>query len=163
MLAIQDGLALAIWAAIGFILLILEVLTGTFIFLFFGGAAVTVAALKFLGLNSLPWEIFLFSALSLTGIFVLRKSMQRALAGNSKKFEIDQNQFVVLTSDLDPNSEGKIDYQGSRWTAVNESDQKLQTGEKVRILRTEGIKLFVRTVKQEAPNPNDQQQERKEV
>ncbi|MBX7148962.1 NfeD family protein [bacterium] len=132
----------ALWAITGIILIIIEVFTGTFAVLFFGLAALLVAALKFFGLNNITLELIIFGLSGLSGLLLFRKKFA-ANFGASKNFSADAGHHVVLNENIVPGNVGTVDYQGTKWTVVNADTRALNAGEKVVISKTEGTKLFV--------------------
>lgn len=131
-----------IWACLGIALIIGEMLTGTFMLLFFGAAAFVVAGLRALGIvDSLVWEIILFSLLGIAATAVLRRKMVKAM-NPSLGFETDKT--LVLSVDINPGESAMIDYQGSKWNATNTGHEILRAGKAVQIARMEGVKLFLK-------------------
>lgn len=131
-----------IWAILGIALLIAEVFTMSFFLAFFGIAGILVAALKLIGLNYLPAEIIIFTLVGIAGVLLFRKKFVQTFSSEPQT-AADQNQIITLTHDLPARGTGQVEYQGSPWPTINESDMNFKTGDRVRILRTEGIKLIV--------------------
>lgn len=146
-----------VWMIIGLVLTIAEMFTLSFFLLFFGVAAFIVALVKnFTGLDNVPLEIVLFALLGLSAILVFRKKLLHSFRAK-QGFSADQHKTFILDRDLPPHGEARIDYSGSTWTAVNDSNRALVQGEKAVIVRTEGIKLFVRGTEHlaaHAPGPD---------
>lgn len=132
-----------IWMILGGLLLVSEVFTGTLDLLFFGIAALLTSALSQWVTGQLEWQILMFAALSMLGFWYARK---RGRASASKGFESDVDQVIVLSGPLKAGAEGTIQYQGAPWTAVNTSNLDFQAGQKVAIIKTEGVRIFVRQV-----------------
>ena len=131
-----------LWACLGIALVIGEMLTGTFILLFFGASALVVAGLRAVGIvDSLIWEIILFSVLGVAATVVLRRKFGKALKP-SEGFESDKT--LVLSIDINPGESATIDYQGSKWNATNTSHEVLKSGRTVHIVRMEGVRLFIK-------------------
>jgi inner membrane protein len=131
------------WVAAGLLLIIAEMFHLSMVLLFFGIAALVVAVAKFLGLNNLPIEICLFAALGIGGLLLFRRKLLRSLK-TSGGMSIDRNAMILLADDLPARGTVAVTYQGSAWTAVNETDLDLKKGTKVYIQRTDGVKLIVR-------------------
>ncbi len=136
------GNTAAHWAILGVILLLIELTTGTFVVLFFGLSALSLALLKILGLDHLGFEIFIFAVDGALFTLGFRKKVLSRLAPQ-KLFLNDQAQQITLTSSIEAKSEATIQYQGTPWTAVNLTSEVLNKGQKVTVVKTEGIKLFV--------------------
>jgi len=131
------------WVALGLLLIIAEMFHLSMVLLFFGVAALIVATAKFLGLNNLPLEILLFAVLGIGGLLLFRRKLLRSLKASSG-MSIDRNAVIILPSDLPSHGATAVDYQGTSWTAVNDTDVPIQKGTKVYIHRTEGVRLIVR-------------------
>jgi inner membrane protein len=131
---------LIIWLIFGVVLLSIEMLTGTFHFLFFGLAAFLVALLSWLFIDNLSLQISIFSLLSLLMVFVLKKKILFRSLG----FQNDVSQNLIVSSPIKKHSEGFLNYQGTMWTAVNTSDSDLNTGDLAQIIKTEGNKILLK-------------------
>jgi len=130
-----------IWATIGIVLILAEVFTSTFVLLFFGVAALLVAGSKALGLDNLPVEIVAFGALGMLLTLTLRKKIQASF-GRPELYRADE--YVQLSEDIPPRGTKTISYQGTTWTAVNESDSALVRGGRAVVVRTEGVRLYLK-------------------
>lgn len=131
-----------VWAIFGVALICAEVVTTSFVLIFFGFAALIVAGLKFAGLDNLPLELTIFAVLGMLDIFLFRKKVMANFAVRHD-LKTDASKHITLSHDVPPGGEAPVNYQGAVWTAVNETAQPLKKGEKVMIARTEGIKLIV--------------------
>lgn len=131
-----------IWAILGLVLIVAELVTFTFVLMFFGIAALVVSVCKVAGLDHLVFEIFLFSLIGLSGIFLFRKKMV-ATCSSRKNVAIDKYKPLILSCDVPAHGQARVTYQGTEWTAHNESGRDLKKGEKAIIARTEGIELFL--------------------
>lgn len=139
----MENLAPIFWIVAGFVLLILEMVTGAFVLLFFGISALMVAAAKYAGLQNLPVEIVIFALGGMAGLLLFRGKLQSALKGKHD-ISIDQNTVFVLDADVPPRGTAKVHYQGVVWTAVNPSDDELKKGTEASIQGTEGVKLIIK-------------------
>jgi len=135
--------AAIIWAAIGMALIIGEILAaGTFFLIFFGAAAFVVAALLWAGLlDTIAWQVITFSVTGVLLTLVLRRKVKTSL-GPSEGFSNDRS--LTLSVDVEAGASALADYQGSQWTVVNTTQQRLTKGSTVTIDRAEGVKLFLK-------------------
>ena len=133
-----------LWAVAGIILFVAEIFTSTFILLFLGIAAIIVAVVKLLGLDHLGAELIIFAILSLGGILFFRKKLLAGLQVKGGGFSNDSEHKLTLSAEVPAQSSASVNYQGTTWTAVNESDVDYHKGETVIIDRTEGVKLILR-------------------
>lgn len=136
-----DG-ALVFWVILGVALLVLEMLTGTLILLGFGISALIIFLFKLMFLNSIATEFILFAVFGIIGIFIFRKKIKSF--SSKSTFETDLNQTFTLDQSLPAGGSKSVSYQGTIWTAENLEDFDLIIGDKVQIIKTEGIKLFVK-------------------
>lgn len=133
-----------VWAALGFLLLIFEIFTLSFVVVFFGVAALVVALIKYTtGLDNITAELLIFAGVGGSCLFFFRNKLRKTF---NKRGGIanDASTVIELTAAVPPQKTGKIEYQGTVWDAFNESDRPLAVGDKAVIVRTEGIKLIVR-------------------
>lgn len=130
-----------VWLVLGVTLLIAEILTGTFVFLFFGLAGCLVALNT--ALYPMPFwlEGLIFGVLSLAGVALFRKKMLARQGKNIVKNDVDQT--FVLELNIAPGQEEMVSYQGSMFRAQNVSQEPLKRGDRVLIIKTEGTKLQI--------------------
>jgi membrane protein implicated in regulation of membrane protease activity len=139
----MENISTVVWGGIGLVLLIAEMLTLTFVLLFFGASAIVVALAKLLGLQNLPLELVIFALGGLGGIWLFRSKLVIAMQAK-KVLQIDQETVIVLSNNVPANGRAELEYQGSRWTAMNESAVDLKAGQEAVIVRTEGVRLVVK-------------------
>ncbi|MCM2282965.1 MAG: NfeD family protein [Bdellovibrionaceae bacterium] len=135
-----------IWVAIGLALCGAEVLTGTFVLLFFGLAAFVVAIARVLGLDNLTYEVTLFTIAGFASLLLFRNKIAATFSKPGRGFSNDADTVITLSDAVPARGEAKISYQGSMWTAMNESAITLAKGDKAVIYKTEGVRIFVRAL-----------------
>lgn len=137
------------WAAIGIILLAVEMATGTFYVLWFGVAALCVAVIMWLFPNtSEAIQYSAFAALSLSSLAIWRinykKTSTSTRVGQSQGEEIGRVGTVIETASLKQN--GKIRFaqglMGSReWTAI--ADETIESGSDASVVAVVGNALKI--------------------
>lgn len=127
-----------IWFIIAGLLLGLEILTGTF-FLLGLAASAAISGLVSLTSVSLNVQLGVFATLSILISIYISKTVRTKKEG----FKSDVDQIFNVSSAIRAHSEATITYQGSPWTAVNSTQFNIESGARVRILKTEGVKLFI--------------------
>jgi len=137
------------WAAIGIILLAVEMATGTFYVLWFGVAALCVAVIMWLFPNtSEAIQYSAFAALSLSSLAIWRinykKTSTSTRVGQSQGDEIGRVGTVIETASLKQN--GKIRFaqglMGSReWTAI--ADETIESGSDASVVAVVGNALKI--------------------
>ncbi len=138
-------LTITLWGIAALTLLILEILSGTFILLFFAIAAAITALASLAGLEAVHWQLVLFAASGIGALALFRKKLlRRSGQGHGKGAPgVDVGSFAVVDSDLEPGGQGVATYQGSPWSVTNAGSAPLARGQRARIIRTEGVRLFV--------------------
>ena len=133
------------WAILGVVLLVLEVFTQVIIMIFFGLAAlvVAIAAWQF-GLTEFAYQILAFSVLGTLGLLAFRGRILANFRKGAPDYQPDQNQSVTLESAIAAGGEGRVQYQGTPWTAINETAVALPVGARASIVRIEGNKIFIK-------------------
>ena len=133
-----------IWAIFGMLLLMVEIFTLSFVFVFFGVAALVMAGIKAAtGFDHFVTEILVFAAMGGACLFFFRERVVKAF-GKKGDFANDTHKVIVLTADVPARSQAKVEYQGVAWDAYNDTDRSLVKGDKAIVTGTEGIKLIVK-------------------
>ena len=134
------------WALIGLGLLAGEALTpGTFYFLFFGVGAFVTSALVWVGAFESAWaEWFVFTMASLGCMVPFRGRLVRwASGGEGPAVDSLVGEEIVLLDDLAPGAVGKGELRGSTWSVRTAAGRALQRGERARVVRVDGLTLWV--------------------
>lgn len=139
----MENMSTVIWVVVGLVLLVAEMLSLTFVLLFFGVSAILVALAKLLGLHNLPIELLIFALGGVAGLWLFRKKLVTAIQ-TKKGMHIDRDTVFILNNDVTAGGRAEVEYQGSTWTAMNESDRDLQKGQEAVIERTEGVRLVIK-------------------
>jgi membrane protein implicated in regulation of membrane protease activity len=133
------------WAVVGLLLLGVELFTGTFMVLFFAFGAFLTAAITWLGfLEGEPFQIVIFTVLSVGGLFFFRDKLRVGLKGHKHELQGDIGTSVMIDTDVAPGAQTEVQYQGARWIAVNDSDQVLSRGSSARVSKVDGVKLILK-------------------
>ncbi|CAN5465114.1 hypothetical protein BH10BDE1_BH10BDE1_36390 [soil metagenome] len=137
------------WSAVAAILLAGELLTTSFVLLFFAFAAAITAIVTLvqpdIGLSA---QLITFGVLGLASLGAGRSWIKKRMASKSAPpFYSDSNAEFKADRDIAPGAEGAVMYQGSPWTAVNDGEDSILAGDRVRVVRTAGIKIMIVKVK----------------
>lgn len=137
-----------LWVLAGLALLGAELLTpGGFFVFFFGCAALVAGVLVALGVGGPVWlQWLLFAALSIASLLLFRRPLlewvkQRQPTGVVDSLEGDT---AILLEDLPPGAVGKAELRGTSWSVQNADTQVLTRGLRCRVVRVEGLTLWVR-------------------
>ena len=130
-----------VWAVIGLVLVIVEVVTGTFYLLMLGVAAFGAALAAWLGLGFSAQSIVavVVSAVGCYGVHVYRaKNSAQQMA------PIDAGMPASFESWLDAGSRlARVRYRGASWDARVEGGEAVEPGATVYVLSAEGNTLRV--------------------
>ncbi len=136
------------WLVMGMVLLITEVVTPGFVIFFFGLAAVIVGLLIWF-IPSLPWtwQLILFAILSVSSLLTVRRSLRRMFDGRRSNGAqgIDDTclgRHVAVIEAIAPPREGKVEMNGTSWTAV--AAEPLEAGATAEVVGREGLTLTVK-------------------
>jgi membrane protein implicated in regulation of membrane protease activity len=133
------------WLVLGFILLGLELFSGTFVVLFFACGAFLTALIAWMGLvDSLPVQVVIFALLSCGGLFYFRDKLRMAYKARDSELKGDVGTVIYMDSDVAVGAQTEVSYQGARWMAVNESGKPLTKGMPVKVAQIDGIKLVLK-------------------
>lgn len=136
-----------LWLLLGLGLLLLELVTpGSFFVFFFGVGAIIVGFLAATDLaGSPPIQWLLFGALSVGGLFLFRKPLQRRTQVSSSG-EVDSivGEMAIATSDIGVRQIGKAELRGTVWNAQNTGDSDIRASQRCRVERVEGLTLHIR-------------------
>lgn len=132
-----------IWAVLGLILIIAEMLHLSMVLLFFGIAAFVTAGVAWLGLHNNIAQIVLFALLGLSGMLLFRQKLLHTFRP-TREVGGDRHTRITLSADVPAHGSAPVQYQGTTWTAVNESDHDLKKDTSVYIHGTEGVKLIIK-------------------
>lgn len=106
-----------IWAIAGFVLIIVELITGTFYLLVLGIAALVAAAVAFMGGNF--WtQVILGGSAALLGTYFVHSWWAKHPKSEKGSNDLDRGQTVVLESWVNEASGiARVKYRGSSWDA----------------------------------------------
>ncbi len=133
------------WWILACALIVAELFTMNFVFLFFAVSAFCVGLAQFFGLQNGTLALVLFGALGLVLIILFRNILLARFRSPKTSWDqgADLKNTLILASALAAHAEAQAEYQGTTWTVVNDSNLRLEAGSTVVIHRTAGIKLIV--------------------
>ncbi len=123
----------------------LAAIDAQFYLVFIGLSAALVGLLGLFGIDLAVWVQWLvFGILSLTFMFTFRKALYEKIRGGVEGFRDSlDGDFLVVETALDAGQQGRVSFRGSDWTVVNEGSVTIESGSRVKILRSDGLTLFV--------------------
>jgi membrane protein implicated in regulation of membrane protease activity len=135
------------WLVGGVLLMVIELATPSgFFVLFFGLGAITVGVLTRLGIVESVWaEWLLFTVASLAYILLFRGRLQKRLHPRGSE-EVDTlvGELATPKERIPPGEVGRVELRGSLWSARNDSSDLIEPGVRCRVVRVDGLLLFVR-------------------
>lgn len=130
-----------LWLLLGFGLMIVELLTGTFYLLVLGISAFGGAAAAYLG-QEFPVQIMSTAVLAATGSWLVH--LYRVKNGQPRMRSIDYAQPVVFESWMDEGERlARVRYRDAPWEAKVEGDAQIRTGGTLYIVVASGNTLTV--------------------
>jgi membrane protein implicated in regulation of membrane protease activity len=139
----------AVWAIIGIVLIIIELMSFTFVFVFFGVGAIIASLTTWIGITpGLSSQLAVFSVSSLFMLLVLRKTAKKLFFGSHDVPPDYKGQMVKVVKAIPVGGEGAISYRGSEWIAFSESTGQIPEGSTVEIVSLDGIRAKVKHVEQ---------------
>jgi membrane protein implicated in regulation of membrane protease activity len=135
------------WLVLGLVLVVVEMASaGGFYIIFFGIGAVIVGLLALFGLAGPPWaQMLVFAGLSVIGLALFRDRFQRWFQVDPQLPPVDAlvGEIGQVMEDLPPAAVGRVELRGSAWSARNASAVPLSRGTRCRVVRVDGLMLFV--------------------
>ena len=111
-----------LWAIAGFVLVMAELLTGTFYLLVLGIAALAAAAIAYLG-GDFWVQAMVAPAVALMGIYFVRRWWTNHPKDSAASNNLDLGQAVVVESWVDQAAGiARVKYRGSTWEAKLEAN-----------------------------------------
>ncbi len=144
------------WLSLGLILAVSEFVVPGFVIIFFGAGAIVTGVVKLL-FSGLPDGIALliFTLSSLFSLLLFRKFFRKSVAsgkvirnGNTEETgDVDEScvgRKVSVVEAIAPGKAGKVELNGSNWTA--ESEENLAPGTSAVVTARKGLTLTVKAV-----------------
>ncbi len=134
------------WLILGLVLLIAELLTGSFVlvFLALGAFAAGLSAALLGSTPSLTVQTGVFAVVVVVGIFGLRRPLQKRVQRNLSQMGSDVGQTFVADQTIAAKQTGRITYQGTGWQAQNVGDVMIAADDRVLIVAVDGNTLMIR-------------------
>jgi membrane protein implicated in regulation of membrane protease activity len=136
---------LTIWLVAGIVLLIAELLTGTFMLMFLSLASFSAALVSLHPAGqSTVIQAVIFFAVVVVGIFGFRKPLQKRFIRNAQNMHSDLGQHVDTDSAIAPRESARVMYQGTRWQALNVGETDIPAGARAIIVAIDGNSLLIK-------------------
>jgi len=138
----------AVWLILLVVLVTGEAITVGLTFIWFAVGALGGLLVAVLG-GAVWLQVIVFLALSAATLILVRPLAAKLLTPGISPTNADRilSQIALVTEEIDNIAEtGQVKLFGQVWTARSENGEVIPAQTRVRILRIEGVKVFVRTV-----------------
>lgn len=138
------------WLVALVVLAVLEGVTVTLVSLWFALGALAALITSFF-VDNIWIQFAVFLVVSLVTLLVIRPLTRRYVTPKQVATNADRavGSEGVVTQTIDNRSaQGQVTVSGTVWTARSESEEPIPEGTSVRVLRIEGVKLIVTSIKQ---------------
>ena len=138
----------AIWLVLLVILVAGEAITVGLTFIWFAVGALGGLLVSVLG-GPIWLQVVIFLILSAVTLVLVRPAAAKLLTPGISPTNADRilGQVALVTEEIDNLAQtGQVKLSGQVWTARSEDEEVIPAQTKVRILRIEGVKVFVRTL-----------------
>lgn len=150
----MEGLLIApalVWFLILIFLVVLEAATTQLVAIWFALGALG-ALLISLATDSVPVQVTVFIIVSIVSLLLTRPYLRRY---QSSKARLNLDRIIgasaLVVEDIDNVAEsGAVSINGQIWTARSEDGGRIEKGTRTVVARMEGVKVFVKTIKEEA-------------
>ena len=138
--------AIAVWLVMLVVFIVLEAATVQLVSVWFalGALAALIASLLHAG----PLiQVIVFIAVSAISFAVTRPLVKKFSAGKIQKTNADRciGDTAIVTEEINNlEAKGQVKVNGNIWSARNEDEGIIPEGEKVTVIRIEGVKLIVK-------------------
>lgn len=136
-----------LWLIVAVAFGIAELMTTSLTLVWFSiGALILMALSTFI--ESIIIQIALFAAISITLLVIFTKyfvDKDKTYKYNTNLQGIEQKTGVVK-EEIPPYMTGIVRLTGEDWTAISDSNEKIEVGQLVKVIRIEGVKLVVKPV-----------------
>ncbi len=142
------------WIIAGLVLMGVEILAvDTAFYLIFIGVAALLLGIAGLAGIALPiWaQWVVFAILAFIFMVFFREKLYKKLRGGALGFRDPAvGKLVTVEREVPPGAETRVKMRGSRWTAVNISDQVIAKGSQARISEVDGLNLMITDLQSES-------------
>lgn len=135
---------LIVWMVMTGLLVIAEVLTGSFYLLVLGACTALAAAAAFLG-APVTVQLVVFGVTAGVAVFGKVPRMLQRWFNRSPAIQASDVGAAVTVTEVGSGTQFRVSYRGSEWPARLVSSAPVQAGQTLRVVRVEGIELVCKT------------------
>jgi len=146
----MDNILAIVWLALVIGFIVLEASTVKLISVWFAAGALAAMIVSILG-GALWLQVLVFFTVSIV-LFaslwpVVKKRLNPKLVPTNKDALVGR--ICVVTEEIGPLEGGRVKLGDVTWSALSEAGEAIPAGAQVKILKIQGAKVFVETVKKE--------------
>lgn len=133
-----------VWLAVAVIFGVGEMFTAGLTLIWFSfGALATMFLTTYV--ESIPMQVVIFGVSSSIMLFIATKLMVKKDESYISNTNIDAliGKYAIVEKDVSNIVYGIVNLEGKKWTAVSEKEVTYKKGEKVKVVRIDGVKLVV--------------------
>lgn len=135
-----------LWLGIVLLLGVVEAMTANLVCIWFILSGLVSLVLSFY-VDNFIIELLVFILLGIILLVLTKKKLEEKLVRKEKtNFDRIIGMKGIVTEEIDELVVGEVKVDGKKWSAI--SDDKIEVGERVRILNIKGVKLEVERVKE---------------
>jgi inner membrane protein len=138
------------WIVIGTLLFCVELfaIDAQFFLIFIGAGAIVVGLTELLGLHLPAWgQWLMFALLSIGSMILFRRKLYDKLRGGVVPVSDSVvGGRIVLEQLLQPGESCRVEYRGTKWTALNTGDKPIPAGASALIEAIDGLTLRVNLI-----------------
>ena len=133
-----------VWLAVAVIFGVGEMFTAGLTLIWFSfGALATMFLTTYV--ESIPMQVLIFGVSSSIMLFIATKVIVKKDESYVSNTNIDAliGKYAIVEKDVSNVVYGIVNLEGEKWTAVSEKEETYKKGEKVKVVRIDGVKLVV--------------------
>ncbi len=141
------------WFTVALLFFIMEIMTPGFVLLWFGVGALVAGLLDLAGVSNIFVQIIVFVVVSIVLVFLSRTLFKNVFMRSSPGADLRTNADAmigkagIVTEIVDNiHSTGRVLIEGQDWGARSSDESVIKPGERIRILRIEGVHLVIERV-----------------
>lgn len=146
----MNNLTALVWLALMIVFVVLEATTVQLICIWFAAGSLTAMVVSLLG-GAMWLQILAFFAVSILLLVALwpvaKKHFKPKLTATNTDALIGR--ICTVTETIDPVEGGRVKMGDVTWSASSQQGTKIPAGAQVKILKVQGVKVFVEEVKKE--------------
>lgn len=138
-----------IWLAVAVVLLIIELLSPTFIFVMFVVGALIASAFSYFMPDEIYWQLGIFVGVAVILLPFSQMLAKKIIKESPQKSNVDAliGQIGLVIMEIDPDLGGQVKIGGETWLA--EAEERIAQNLKVEIISISGTKVLVKKIESE--------------